>query len=274
MDETLREFYRDLGFLDDRSNPLPLHIVCKRRNECWADAEGRLPPESCRCSYISEPWFGRRYPELRLLIIAENRSKNEALLTNEDQVKNAQVSLMNMYRRISVNDAQDNLYGSFLWHRITPYLAAFAQQFGLLAIDNDANGYPLGPIASRLYDCVAFTQHIKCSPSNNNGKPTRAMWQCCGSHVLQSEIFLAEPEHILVLGKSHNASYLRHNVLDKGSWNVIDQLGDISYIRAEIFGNPLNVWVVPHPTAWLTTERRAATIPDMRALLKRSCIRT
>lgn len=270
MDDFYIQHYRDLGFFDDKSRPLPLHLVCEHRNTCWSEAENRLPADAGRCSYISKPWFGRRFPELRLLVIAENRNKNEIMLTNEDQIKNAQVSLMNSYRRICVTDSEFNLYGSFLWHRISPYIAAFVEHYGLLAVENDDNGYPIGPIASRLYDFVAFTQSVKCTPTNDLGKPTKAMWQNCGGLVLQPEIFFSESEHILVLGKSRNADNLRKSVLDVGSWSLLDQQGDVTRIYAEIYGNPLQVWVVPHPTAWLTTERRAATIPDLRVLLQRS----
>jgi uracil-DNA glycosylase len=85
---------------------------------------------------------------------------------------------------------------------------------------------------------------------------------------LLSEIFLLEPKHLLVLGKSTNANSLRKNVIDRGSWDVICEEGEVTQVRAEIYGNPVTVWIVPHPAAWLKTERRAKVIDDLKTCLE------
>lgn len=66
------------------------------------------------------------------------------------------------------------------------------------------DGYPEPKDVAAAFEWIAFTEHVKCAPRGGKSKPTVAMWERCGAHILREELLLLEPEHILVLGQSRS----------------------------------------------------------------------
>ena len=88
-------------------------------------------------------------------------------------------------------------YGGTYFHPcLGAYAVALLSKMGI--IDAKAEySEEFKNLVVRAFDFLAYTQHVKCSPEEKQGKPYPPMWLECGKHVLRDEIELLTPGLIL-----------------------------------------------------------------------------
>lgn len=96
------------------------------------------------------------------------------------------------------------------------------------------------------YENFAFLNHIKCSPTGERSKPSEAMWERCGVHVLKRESAILQPRVLVVLGTGDNLYYLERRVLDETLRPVCSE-ADVRSCHGRLDGRELDVIAVPHP---------------------------
>ena len=263
--EPFLELYKKLRLISDDSLPLPIHQVCSHRERCWEGSNDRFPPDDEESSHISRPWVGPRYEELRLATIGVNLNGYGGLDALVDLTEEAKEKISDGWRKVRFGAEYKDYSGSFLWHRLGSYSTAFAEFFDLIKATWGDDGYPEVEDVSSAFDFIAFLEHIKCSPIGENSKPTAAMWENCGAHILRQELLLLKPAHILVLGTSDNSSNLHDMVFDSG-WQDCVQIGEVLRAKGKIGGSPVTIWVVRHPTSYGGASN--SIVQDLRKALQ------
>jgi len=243
------DLYRKLNLISNNGKDYPLHRVCSNRKECWKDTDNRFPPRKNDWNKISQPWKGAKYDELGLVAIGENLNEyggRNALIELTDE---AQELIQNGYRRIRFHATYDQYPGSFLWHRLGCYSVVIGESFGVMTPQWGADGYPYPEDVADAFNWIAFTEHVKCSPQGVMSKPTNAMWEHCGAHILREELKILKPKQILVLGQSNNAWFLFERVFDSKLKDE-KKFGGVTLTKGDLHGKPVFVWVVPHPQSY------------------------
>jgi hypothetical protein len=243
------DLYKRLNILSRAGEELSLYRMCPNREDCWQNAKDRVPPKDNDWCTISYPWVGPRYEELRLVAIGENLNEYGGLNALVELIEEAKDLILNGYRRVRFHAAFDKYPGSFLWHRLGCYAVALGASRGVMTPKWDTDGYPVPKDVSTAFDWIAFTEHIKCAPQGEKSKPTVAMWERCGTHILREELMLLEPKHILVLGQSNNAWFLAEHVFDS-KWRDEKKIGAVRMAKGELGGKSVKIWVVPHPQSF------------------------
>lgn len=230
--------YLRLGLLDAQGDSLPLHMSCLNAKACWQGIESRYPADLAR-SGISRPWIGSKYEALRLVVIGINQNQWGGLTALEELVRGARGQFDIPRRHAS---------GSSLWHRVACYSAAFCEAAGVLNLSWGSDGFPALADVGQAFEFIAYTNQIKCSPAGDRGKPSKAMWNQCGRHVLKDELNALKPQTLLVLGKGDNTNCLNQSVLNNSL--RLESRGRVQEGVAVVAGHDLAVYVVPHPTAF------------------------
>jgi hypothetical protein len=256
------DLYERLNLISKTGEGFPLHRMCSNREECWKNALDRIPPDHNDWSQISKPWRGPRYEELRLVAIGENLNEYGGLNALAELTEEAKDLILDGYRRVRFHAAFDEYAGSFLWHRLGCYSAAIGESLGVMTPKWGTDGYPEPKDVAVAIDWIAFTEHVKCAPLG--GKPTPAMWEHCGTHILREELSLLEPKHILVLGQSNNAWFLSKHVF-ASNWKDEKKIGSVTMAKGELHGKPVVVWIVPHPQSYGGTAK--SILDDLRKVL-------
>jgi hypothetical protein len=215
-------------------------------------------PEGC-ASHISEPWKGSRYEDLRLMVIGVNLNGHGGLGAITKLVTEAQSRISSGARRINFGNSAYK--GTPLWHAVGCYAALFAEQEKLMNVTRDQHGIPLDGDASRAYDYIAYTNHVKCSPTNNHSRPTNAMWSECGRHVLREEIGILDPKNTLLLG-IENYKWFIANFSD--SLEQRKTRGSIRRATVDVGSRHMQLWGVPHPSRGAPLS----VLPDLRSILQ------
>lgn len=256
MDEKcFDDLYKELSLISKNGLPLPIHRSCMHKAECWKGSHERYPPDTNEQSHISRPWVGPRFGDLRIVAIGENLNGYGGLNALVELAEEAKELIAQGRIRVRFHAAVDQYAGSFLWHRLGCYSAAVAEHFGSYRPHWGDAGYPTAEDVSKAYDFIAYLEHVKCSPIGQKSKPTSAMWEHCGVHILRRELELLRPSHLLVFGVSNNAWYMRERVLDSG-FDTSACVGAVQRASGRIGGHPVSIWIVPHPQSYGGSSRQ------------------
>lgn len=261
------QLYRNLNLISQEGRGLPIHRVCLNRDICWDGANERFPQDNEEWSHISQPWIGPEYEKLRLAAIGINLNGCGGINALISLTEDAKESIAGGWRRLRFDTPFEEYAGSFLWHRMGCYAAAIGEYCGAITPAWDDDGYPMAEDVSRVFDLISFVEHIKCSPDGDLSKPTPAMWEFCGRHILRHELSLLQPTQILVLGTSDNAWFLQERVLDSTLKDNI-RFGSVTRSKGEINGSPVTVWTVPHPQSFGGVSK--SILDDLRNALHRT----
>lgn len=265
--DSFRRLYSELRFIDVKGNPLPLYSSCCYGNDCWSgpyESKDRKPADD-RDAAISRPWVGSQYPKLGLLVVGINQNQCGGDDSLDNLVTEARKELSGGDKKVTFQNPEYR--GTFLWHRIGCYATAFLEAKGIYDREIDVDGYPRKEKVEFAYDYIAYTNHVKCSPNEDNSKPSNGMWEHCGHHVLRREIALLKPTDILLLGKGENLIRLQSaRILDCPLDLVPSANGLVRRAKSSIGGMPIRVFVVPHPTRGPGLKKEV--LSDLRELLK------
>lgn len=129
------------------------------------------------------------------------------------------------------------------------YSALIAQATGV-TVQLDKEGLPTQNEVVRAFNFLAYTNHIKCSPTNEErSKPNWQMWEHCGVFILKKEMEMIHPKVLLILGTSDNQYQLVNKVLDSNNTQTISSSGKIEVKQASFDGQPIKLVIAPHPSA-------------------------
>ena len=261
-DDTFKQVYGLAGVVSPNGDPLPLHLVCERKEICWADSAHRVPTNDNGNSGISRPWVGSEYGKLRLLAIGENLNHYGGFCAITGLVISARKELLTGRRRLRFENVYSKYPGTLLFHRLESYASVFAKVKGFTSF-NSSEGFPSQDEVQNAFDFIAYTNHIKCSPTGNKSEQTKGMWDNCGKQFLREEIKILKPESIIILGKSDNLRSVDSKVLDKPcSWL---QHGLVASGTGTIDGREVKLFSVPHPNA--RGFKALSILSDQKAIL-------
>lgn len=251
-DTAFRTAYQSLGLLSPDGSGLPLHRRCTHCDTCWEGARNRFPLETGAASHIARPWVGGRYDLGRVLVLGENLNEHGGYPAIVELAGAAQNAVRDGWRRIRFGNSFKEYPGSMLWHRLACYTAAILEAVPAtqeqIAVVWGKDGYPTRDSAARAFDFVAFTNHIKCSPTGSNSEQTAAMWQHCGPHILRRELEILQPLRVVILGNSDNAWWFERSILDSGFMQR-RTIGRVLSAEGRISGREIQLYVLPHPQA-------------------------
>ncbi|WP_126429113.1 uracil-DNA glycosylase family protein [Brevibacillus marinus] len=238
----LMQMYTHLGVVSNNT-PLPLCETCNHHQDCWQGYEHRKPldQDNIHWSHVCLPWIGEKYNTFRIVVIGINPYESGGLDFFRVLIPQAKEEMAR--GKIKVRFNNPTYAGTILWHRIGLY----ASQTILKFVDEDD---PLTfPELSHIdaYDWIAFTNHVKCSPTGDRSQPSRAMWENCHS-ILKEELRILNPKILFVLGTGDNIFYLRKNVLDENPL-FIDETKFVRIFLGKLHGRTVGIINVPHPTA-------------------------
>jgi len=236
--------YKQRGFISVAEKPLSLPYVCSNQKVCWKDTNS-IPEDDPSHTAIYDPWIGPRFGELRLVIVGINLNQDGGRNEMNTLVKIAISEIRNGHKRVSFGNKKKKYGGTLLFHRVGAYAAFYARAAGLLHFDALADGFPDSKFVVAGFDFIAYTNHIKCSPTSKGSKPTLEMWKSCGRHVLRQELELLQPNKILVLGKDNYVHFVE-NVFDQPV-QVFPSGSNIQKMRANLANKLIHVIGVPHP---------------------------
>lgn len=153
-------------------------------------------------------------------------------------------------KRVRFGNPYQKYAGTLLFHRMGIYSALIAQARGL-TVQLDKEGLPTQNEVVRAFEFLAYTNHIKCSPANDErSKPNWRMWEQCGAFILKQEMLLLQPEVLLILGTSDNQNQFVNKVLDSNNTTKkTPPVGKIEVKQGSFNGQPINLVIVPHPSA-------------------------
>lgn len=248
--------FAELGLIDESGTARPAYQYCAHAGRCWAGMEDRTAPQNHpQWAYPSYPYIGRLYAAKmsRILVLGINTNEGGGLNYNSEIVKDARYWLgeekqVRVTFGYKFNDGRP-YRGSYLWHRMACYARAARKA---LDCNDDLFSYKDNneDIQSE-YEHFAFMNHVKCSPTGERSKPSRAMWENCGKHILERELEILNPDVVIVLGISDNLYYLEHNVL-AGSFKPLGKYGDAQIFSAPLGHKKIGIVVVPHPASQIS----------------------
>ena len=242
MDEEFKSAYRSMGLMHEETG-LSLHEYCPKAHFCWkVIAADRRPKGSA--SHISRPWIGDDYERLRLLVVGINLNGDGGFDELVSLAKRAQTDIG--LGKKQINFDTKGYRGTSLWHRVGCYAALFAESAGLTNVKYDDDGAPAKDSASRAYDFIAYTNHVKCSPASYNSKPTYSMWTECGRYILREEIALLRPQYSLLLGAENYRRFVCQIADSPGQ--PMQSCDRVKRAMVRIGSLPLQLYGVPHPT--------------------------
>lgn len=226
-----------------------LHVECPFAHECWRENER---PRLADGSYdldewtrLPRPWIGPHFEKLRLLCLAVNMNEWGGRDACEKLVIDARDEIRAGRTRIHFN--APGYRGTYLYHRMGLYAAEIASAKGFRGFISDDK--PSHGQVAEIYDYLAYTNHVKCSPKNSErSKPTENMWKNCGGFILQREIYQLQPQVVLILGIENHA-YFTSKVVDSSSFIQTQSIRSVVVGKATLQGRNIDVVTVPHPSA-------------------------
>jgi hypothetical protein len=242
-DMEFKKIYAELNLSDKNGTMLPLHNSCPNCNICWQNIQDRKPANDAFWT-ITRPWVGKKYDELKIMVIAINM--------NEYGSYDGAINLINWTKeeigRGKIKMFVSETYpGTFLFHRMGSYITAFVENANLINPTWQGDYPSSNDIVSSL-DYISYTNHIKCSPVGEKSKPSFQMWDNCGNYILKKEIEILEPHKILVLGNSDNFNYFNANVLDNKI--SLEWQGKVGTGNGFVNNKEVEITVVPHPASF------------------------
>ena len=255
-DEQFKKMYKELHLINDDDTFIQLHRSCKNRNQCWQNAEDRIPADGDEWG-VSRPWIGRYYDKLRLHIIGINMNEYAGY---NGIIKCVNIAIDELNQNIKKNLVSPTYGGTNVFSRIGTCAAIFAEKEKLMNPNWVYSTLPGKEIANG-FDFIAYNNHIKCAPIDNDSKPTNEMWDECGKYILRGEIEFINPKTILLFGISENFKNFNNNILDEKI--ELNRCKEISSGIGRIAGREIKIYVVPHPRV-LSDE----SIDDLYNLVK------
>ncbi len=252
MREQLLALYRSKKLLNNEKPvlvALHLHECCDMATRCWpTKALKRRPEHGSDNGKISLPWIGSKYEKFRVLVLGENFYECGGLEACTNLIRLAKSEMMEKNTKrvlASGKTDKDKIYrGTYFYYKMACYCSVLTHFLDEGATDNILPGPFDANLVAEFFDRVAYTNHVKCSPSDSLSRPEAAMWEECGKHILVDEIRLLDPEWIIVLGKGNNSYYLNRFV----SPAEVQSIGTVSGFLGQIGGKSIRVIVVPHPS--------------------------
>jgi hypothetical protein len=252
--DDFKAVYIQLGLGNKETGELfPLYKNCPNAKHCWNPCEipvlenGSID-ESERTK-IPHPWIGEKFQELKLLCLGINMNDHGGFSACHNLIEEAREELK--YRtKIRFGCDYKDYKGTFLFHRMGMYAALIAQSAGITMQLDSKTGLPTQEEVIRAFDFIAYTNHVKCSPTNKErSKPSWQMWEHCGSFILKDELAMLKPKILLVFGTSDNDWWLSEKVFDPNSVQIKSTLGQVQIKQASLGGQPIKLIVVPHTSA-------------------------
>lgn len=259
----LEKLYSSLGVFN-----VPLETKCKHCKSCWNGIENRMWQDGT--GHIYSPWIGDLYDQFKMLVIGINMNGHGGYNAEAGLAQYSKEAILQGKRKINFDNDPADYAGTFYWHRIPAYIAAFLENANIIKTIWGKDGFPLKEDISKAFDYFSITNSVKCSPRSLSGipkdksKPTYSMWENCISFILKEEIKILKPEKILICGNSDNAFYFNQKILDspcefKKHENVQKGFGTID-------GRNLEIYIVPHPTSF--GGNSAEIMYSLRKILK------
>ena len=127
-DNDFKKIYSELGLVDDNGAMLTLHSDCPNCNSCWQKIQDRKPRNDGFWT-ITRPWVGKKYNDLKLLVIGVNM--------NEYGSYDGAINLINWTKK-EIGQGKIKMFvsktysGTFLFHRMGSYITAFAERAKLI----------------------------------------------------------------------------------------------------------------------------------------------
>lgn len=257
MPYLLEKMYYDAGFITNEGEPVSLHEGCKCAESCWAGIDERRPGnENMKWSYLSFPWIGQSYYKNKVAILGINTNEGGGFDFNTQIIAEARKELKAGKTRVNfgyVFPDGTKYVGTFLWHRIVCYTKAIHAALGcnednINEVMKKEDEFRKLENIDAEYDRNAFLNHIKCSPLGERSKPSAAMWENCGAHILRNELDILSPNYLVVLGVGDNIYYLKNSVFN-GDYEEISTTLDVKIYLTRHLGKPLKIIALPHPSS-------------------------
>jgi hypothetical protein len=245
MDQQFKNLYEKLGLIKSDGTMITLHSDCPFSDKCWKNIQDRKPVKEGKFWTITRPWVGENYEDFRLLVVGINMNEYGCYDCAIELVNQAKKEYEEGYTK---NFMTETYSGTFLFHRMASYVNALIEKEGIYKPNWGNDGFPSKQDLIKSFDFFAFTNHIKCSPIEENSKPTYEMWENCGRFILKNEINVLEPSKILVLGKEENFYYFNQKVLDEPI--SLEWKGNIGLGKGHINNKQVEIIVVPHPASF------------------------
>lgn len=235
---------------------------CQNASECWKT----IPKPSWEDDYnsIYAPYIGPKYHKSRLVVIAENMFEYGGWGSVDELVKEAKNELP-IRTRVRFGNEFKDYAGSFLWLWLGAYGAAYADYIKMTSCTWQS-GMPTIPDIINGFDFLAYTNHVKCSPSGDRakrGRPTSEMWHRCGVHILREELIVLKPSTLIVMGKDWNSWAFQEHVFDENT--DLKSNGTSLCGTAMLNGELVKTIVMPHPS-WYGKARKVI-MGDFRSSL-------
>lgn len=238
----LLRLYRDKGLIaiDNQSiYATRMDLACDKCNECWEGIEA----SKADWNEIFLPHIGSSYQQDRIAIIGLNPHQYGGLYEFQKLVSEAALLIAEGNKKI--NWGATEYKGTMVFY----YAAIYAS-----LVHRAIHGRTFSGIeditfeeAGRVFDYAAYTNTIKCSPNHDRSCPSGNMVANCANHVLLDEFKILAPRLIISLGSDATSAAVKGLGLE----HVVSE--DVcSYYR----GGDLQLIGVPHPTRFLTDQRR------------------
>lgn len=252
MREQLLALYRSKKLLNyEKPVPVALHLheCCDMATRCWpTKVLKRRPEPGSDTGKISLPWIGAKYDKFRILGLGENLYECGGLEACTDLIKLAKTEMMEKNTKrvlASGKTVKDKIYrGTYFYYKMACYCRVLTHFLDEGATDKILPGPFDANLVAEFFDLIAYTNHVKCSPSRDLSRPETAMWEECGKHILVDEIRLLDPKWIIVLGKGNNSYFLSRLI----NPTEVQSIGAVSGFMGQVNGKSIRVIVVPHPS--------------------------
>ncbi|MCX7113415.1 MAG: hypothetical protein NTX45_25585 [Proteobacteria bacterium] len=252
--DNFKALYLELG-LGDKStgNLAALHKVCPNAKKCWNPNEIPVLEDDSLderdWTEISHPWIGEKFQELKLLCLGINMNSHGGFSACCGLVDGACDEMLKGAVRVRFGHSFKEYPGTLLFHRMGMYSALIAQATGV-PVQLDERRLPTQNEVVRAFEFIAYTNHIKCSPTNKElSKPNWQMWEHCGAFILKKEMEMLQPKILLILGTGDNQYQIVNKLLGSNSTQTISTSGKIEVKQASFDGQPIKLVIVPHPSA-------------------------
>jgi hypothetical protein len=263
----LNATYETEGVIVD-GDPLALHRCCPSAPDCWRQAQDRLPrvfhpikqpTKHGEGASIFWPWVGESYRPGGVCLVSLNINndtrKDDGWWTIGVEYAIAETAIE------VLEQGGHKPHGSwFAYRSMATALAALASLDGQKPIEQ-----PTPQEAAIAYDRVARVQAVKCSPTRNSSRPTKAMRLNCPKRFACRELALLRPGVLVALGGDARAAI---ELLGKASWT--EHGNQFHRGKITMAQSAIDVLALPHPAShgntWATGQQELVASLHARPL--------
>jgi len=252
LDQEFKKLYVKLGFIDNTGMCCSLPEVCNNSKKCWGTEKDRLPVSNSAQAHISRPYIGKEYDKLRLLVVGINMNEHGGYYAFDgliDGEYGARKDILNWIRRSKFGNPTERYVGTYQYYCSSNYGAAIASINNLINLKHSSDGLPLSQNTADAWDYISYTNHIKCSPTFENSRPSSEMWHLCGSHVLLEEIKILKPKYILILGITDNFWHFKDKVININLQSEYE-IDDARYQKLVFDNEAIHLFAITHPSRY------------------------